>query len=452
MRTIAFREKIMLCCVMVLVLFMVSIFLRVGTRQVLVKKMGMDNAFTRVVFCDAPALQNQDESGRKVVSINWTEKYPFGEQKVEKNILMKLLQTGDYVETLIKKTEDSKINAWCKDHLVFYRGFVEAGRSMDKVLAWDVINPDMNVYKLQDGYLTYCYKKMNMEEHVRSVADFEAFIRQQGGKLLYVQSPGKSNPFGDKELERIDYANKNADMLLQGLREHGIAVFDLRQEMYKDMGNEGWHRAFFRTDHHWQPSTALWAAEKLARKLHVDYGVDVNFEHFSEDAYEVVHYEDYFLGSQGKKVTLAQTTADDFDLYYPKFPTDVHIGIASLGIDERGDFDVMYDMAQVKKDFYRVSPYSAYGYGDSPEIKVHNFKNEHLQDKKIVIIRDSMVDSVLPFLAMGIKDITFLDIRHFTGSVRKYMEEFKPDIVIVMYKPSSEPIDWIEHKDKFDFR
>ena len=31
------------------------------------------------------------------------------------------------------------------------------------------------------------------------------------------------------------------------------------------------------------------------------------------------------------------------------------------------------------------------------------------------------------------------------------LEDFKPDIVIVMYKPSYEPIVW-NHKDKFDFR
>ena len=82
---------------------------------------------------------------------------------------------------------------------------------------------------------------------------------------------------------------------------------------------------------------------------------------------------------------------------------------------------------------------------------MHNFKNEHLRDKKILIIKDSMVNTVLPFLSMGLKDITLLDIRHFNGSVRRYVEDCKPDIVIVMYKPSYVPIVW-NHKDKFDFR
>ena len=452
MNVVDFRGKVMLCCLMVLVVFMSGIFLRLGTRQVLVKRLGMDNAFTQMVLFDRQVLQVKEREKKKNVDINWAAKYPFYEQQAASYQLGNFLRNMSDLKLSIKKLEKEKIDKWCRDYLAFYSVLVEAGRGIDNVLAWDLMTPGMDVYRLQDGYLTYSYRKLDMAEHIGAVAEFAQLVSQQGGRLLYVQSPGKTNPFGDRELDGLDYANYNTDMLLQGLQARGVDVFDLRQDMYRDMGNEGWHKAFFRTDHHWLPSTALWAAEKLAARLHADYDVDVDFGHFSEADYDVVNYENYFLGSQGKKVTLAKTTAEDIALYYPKFSTDVRLEIPSLGIDTRGDFTIMYDMEMVKKrDFYGGNPYAAYGYGDMPEIKVHNFTNEHLRDKKILIIRDSMVDTVLPFLSMGLKDITLLDIRHFNGSVRRYVEDFKPDIVIVMYKPSYEPIVW-NHKDKFDFR
>ena len=452
MNVVDFRRKVMLCCLMVLVFFMSGIFLRLGTRQVLVKRLGMDNAFTQMVLFDRQELQVKEGEKKKNVDINWAAKYPFYEQQAASYQLGNLLRNMSGLKLSIKKLEKEKIDKWCRDYLAFYSVLVEAGRGIDNVLAWDLMTPGMDVYRLQDGYLTYSYRKLDMAEHIGAVAEFAQLVSQQGGRLLYVQSPGKTNPFGDRELDGLDYANYNTDMLLQGLQARGVDVFDLRQDMYRDMGNEGWHKAFFRTDHHWLPSTALWAAEKLAARLHADYDVDVDFGHFSEADYDVVNYENYFLGSQGKKVTLAKTTAEDIALYYPKFSTDVRLEIPSLGIDTRGDFTIMYDMEMVKKrDFYGGNPYAAYGYGDMPEIKVHNFTNEHLRDKKILIIRDSMVDTVLPFLSMGLKDITLLDIRHFNGSVRRYVEDFKPDIVIVMYKLSCEPIVW-NHKDKFDFR
>ena len=452
MNVVDFRGKVMLCCLMVLVVFMSGIFLRLGTRQVLVKRLGMDNAFTQMVLFDRQELQVKEGDKKKNVDINWAAKYPFYEQQAASYQLGNLLRNMSGLKMSIKKLEQEKIDKWCRDYLAFYSFLVEAGRGIDNVLAWDIMTPGMDVYKLQDGYLTYSNRKLDMAEHIGAVAEFAQLVSQQGGRLLYVQSPGKTNPFGDRELDGLDYANYNTDMLLQGLQARGVDVFDLRQDMYRDMGNEGWHKAFFRTDHHWLPSTALWAAEKLAARLHADYDVDVDFGHFSEADYDVVNYENYFLGSQGKKVTLAKTTAEDIALYYPKFSTDVRLEIPSLGIDTRGDFTIMYDMERVKKrDFYGGNPYAAYGYGDMPEIKVHNFTNEHLRDKKILIIRDSMVDTVLPFLSMGLKDITLLDIRHFNGSVRRYVEDCKPDIVIVMYKPSYVPIVW-NHKDKFDFR
>lgn len=452
MNVVDFRGKVMLCCLMVLVVFMSGIFLRLGTRQVLVKRLGMDNAFTQMVLFDRQELQVKEGDKKKNLDINWAAKYPFHEQQADSYQLGDFLRNMSGLKRSIKKLEEEKIDKWCRDYLAFYSVLVEAGRGIDNVLAWDLMTPGMDVYRLQDGYLTYSYKKLDMAEHIGAVAEFAQLVSQQGGRLLYVQSPGKTNPFGDRELDGLDYANYNTDMLLQGLQARGVDVFDLRQDMYRDMGNEGWHKAFFRTDHHWLPSTALWAAEKLAARLHADYDVDVDFGHFSEADYDVVNYENYFLGSQGKKVTLAKTTAEDIALYYPKFSTDVRLEIPSLGIDTRGDFTIMYDMEMVKKrDFYGGNPYAAYGYGDMPEIKVHNFTNEHLRDKKILIIRDSMVDTVLPFLSMGLKDITLLDIRHFNGSVRRYVEDCKPDIVIVMYKPSYVPIVW-NHKDKFDFR
>jgi len=74
-------------------------------------------------------------------------------------------------------------------------------------------------------------------------------------------------------------------------------------------------------------------------------------------------------------------------------------------------------------------------------------------DKKVLMIRDSFCDTMAPFLALGVRNIMLLDIRHFTGSVKAYIAENKPDVVIVMYTGVTvAPIDWSTHKDEFDFR
>lgn len=450
MKAINFREKAMLSCMLVLIFFLVSIVVRFGTRQLLVKKLHWDNVITQSILFDSKGLQMTAVSpSQHYINIDWTAKYPFGE---ERNVSS--AQKLKRMQEMINSIKEDKIVDWTTKHLAAYKWFVEAGRGVEKKIAWTTINPDMEVYKLSDGYLTSVNRKYTQESRIASVASFADFVKSQGSEFLYIQSPGKSNPFADEELHGIDYSNANADELLQGLREHNIAVYDLRSDLHEAVGDAGWHQAFFRTDHHWKPSTALWAASKVAGKLADDYGVDVNFEHFKPEDYEFVRYEKYFLGSQGKKVTLANTEPDDFDVYYPKFPTNLYVKIASRGVDGTGDFTILYDKDELGTgDFYNDNPYSMYGYGDQAEIIVHNYENEHLRDKRILLIHDSMLDTAMPFLVMGLKDLRELDIRHFKGSVQRYIEDYKPDIVLVMYKPSYTGIvDWMGHEDKFDFR
>lgn len=60
-----------------------------------------------------------------------------------------------------------------------------------------------------------------------------------------------------------------------------------------------------------------------------------------------------------------------------------------------------------------------------------------------------------PFLAMAVAEVDIIDLRYFTGSLRNFIQQHNPDIVIALYSPSTESrekIDWSSHKDPFDFR
>lgn len=452
MGTISFREKVMLSCMFVLLFFLASIFIRLGTRFVLVEQLHWDNGITRFVLFDRPDMQLSGSIGnreRRQISVDWNGQYPFPDG--DKSRLKERL---DKYKAKTQELKEEHIEPWAQKHLIRYFDFVELGRSIENGIGWNIVNPAMNVYKFSDGYLTFAEKRQEQTEKIDSIADFADFVKAKGSQFLYVQSPGKTNPFADAEIKKICHTDENTEEVLQGLRARNVEVYDLREELHEAVGNAGWHSAFFRTDHHWKPETALWAAGKVAEKLKNSYGVDVNMTHFSSDDYEVQTYEKCFLGSQGKKLTLAYTEPDDFSLCYPKFPVKLHLQIADLGIDDTGDFTLLYD----KRDWgsgncYVDNPYAMYGYGDVLELIVHNYANESLSGKKILLIRDSMLDTGGPFLAMGLKDLRELDIRHFTGSVRKYVEQYQPDIVLIMYEANYEdPVDWTSHKDKFDFR
>jgi hypothetical protein len=110
-------------------------------------------------------------------------------------------------------------------------------------------------------------------------------------------------------------------------------------------------------------------------------------------------------------------------------------------------------MSQIAEcDYYNKNPYGGCNYGDQPLIQIEN--QLAVDEHKILIIKDSFSDCMISCLALAEENVDSIDLRHFTGSLKAYIEESNPDIVIVMYNASAVggDIDYSTNTDKFDFR
>lgn len=296
-----------------------------------------------------------------------------------------------------------------------------------------------------------------MKERINSVISFKKFLQSLGIPLTYIQAPGKINKYGKQDdwlRGRYDFSNANADQLLSGLHENGIDTIDLREYFHQTITDDQYHQLFFRTDHHWLPQTALTAASFIANHLHQKYGIEINSSNLDARHYNIENLPRYFLGSAGKKVTLSQTKPEDFPILHPDFSTNIHLNIPDKGINKDGPFEITYDRNEIDHiDYYKRNPYGAYGYGDRPLVTIKNLQFAGLSDPKILIIKDSFGDTMVPLLSLGCKNITAVDLRHFDGSLRALIKEFHPDAVLILYTNSQEgSIHWNNHGDKFDFR
>ena len=64
---------------------------------------------------------------------------------------------------------------------------------------------------------------------------------------------------------------------------------------------------------------------------------------------------------------------------------------------------------------------------------IHNNAPTCNKGKKILFIKDSYSTPLIPYIAEGIEDVETLYEIRFTGSIRTYIDQMKPDMVIVMY-------------------
>lgn len=450
MQKINKRQGLMLCAVGLLVLVMVTVFVRLVTAKVLVSRARMDNAITQMVLYGSADLQKSD-SQEKIEKIAWDRAYPFSDidawDKMANLPIRKIERKAESVE--------KKISEWTGTHLLGYYKLAEIGRTYEDDIGWQLISPVQEIAPLGYGVWSFVYPKADIREEVYSLTDLAQTVEQSGAKFLYVQAPFKVDPYGDFAVNgQFDFTNENCNELLRQLDRQGVETQDLRQNLHQWAQAEqiSYHDFFFRTDHHWKPQTALRVAKVVGEKLRAD-GIPVDDSRYDIQNFDVEILPAYFLGSEGKRATLARVQADDFPILHPKFLTEIKVEIPEKNIDSTGDFELLYDKQQVaKKDLYNFNPYAMYGHGDRAIMNVENLMLP-ATDKKVLLIKDSYCDTMAPFLALGVRNLLTMDVRHFTGSVKAYIAEQKPDVVIVMYTDSiHEKIDWSSHKDKFDFR
>lgn len=424
------------------------------TQLIIVDKLHVNNGFTKFLFAGNDILNNADNGGAESAYtkkiINWEEQYPF--ENVEEKAAKRSTVIEEYDE-LVKKIEN-KISPFVSKYLVGYDKAVELAHGYDGIIDWNFVSfSEYNgISELPDGYLAEFKEEREIDEWVDSLVSFKDYVESQGIDFLYVQAPGKVSDHDDTDISGyVDFSNQNADNLIAGALEGGVEVYDLRDEVVKAGIHN--HDLFYRTDHHWKISTGLWGAQKVLEYCNENYGFNADTSLLDPDAFEEVLYPAWFLGSQGKKVTLSRTTPDDIALIYPRYETKFHYVVPAIEMDATGDYSIFYDMDKVKeKDYYNQDPYGACNYTNQPVIQIDNLSD--VDDKKILIIHESFGNCVISPLAICEKRIDSLDLRYFTGSIEAYIKEAKPDIVIVMYNVGAigGEIDWASHKNVFDFR
>lgn len=462
-------EKIVIgLCLGILCFMSLTIATRFFTRQVLIKRLEMDNTLTRMIWFDNLAgggfVNNANgDTLSSYVDINWAERYPFDE--TQHNIDIPAIETdekesnvGLYANvsriTDIVSSIENVINIYATNNLMFRQKIVEAASVYEKKLGWNFTSfQEYNgVVELSDGYLTgYTEKKDTSQQH-DALAELNDYCHINGMDFLYVQAPGKISEYDDKEVSGIlDFSNQNANELLAKLESSNIDCYDIRETIRSN--NLHNHDLFYKTDHHWLTTTGLWASQNILDYCNKKYDWNAELSLLDENQFEYVTYKKWFLGSQGRKVTLSRCVPDDFTLLYPKYNTKFYYHVPAKDIETIDDYSVIYNMSSIETcNYYSLDPYSGCNYGDQPLIQIEN--QLPADDHKILMIHDSFGDCVISCLALAEKNVDSLDLRHFTGSVKRYIQESKPDVVIVMYNTGfvGGDINYSTHEDIWDFR
>lgn len=321
-------------------------------------------------------------------------------------------------------------NQWINLNGMFQKGM---GKTADLEKDW---------YRLENGMLMYSLRKDTPEDlnkYANNVAELSRYVEKQGKNFLYVELPYKVQDADEYPAGVPEYGNQNADEILKVLSSKSVHRMDVRDIMKNE--NMKATDSFFRTDQHWKPATALWAAGEISKKLsQVDSKWKDHPEYRNLNNYRKEHYSDLFLGAIGKKIGSAYAGMDDFDMLIPKFDNQFRYCMPKekKTVERTGNFKTAFIVPEsLEKDPFRVNTYAAYCGGDHPRECVTNEKVKN--NRHILLIRDSFSCALMPYLSLYTKNVTTLDLRHYkTESLYDYIRNHPEiDTVIVAYNPSA---------------
>ena len=295
----------------------------------------------------------------------------------------------------------SKIEQYLSDHFAFRDQLVGLKSTVEQLLGKSKIN---NIYIASDDYLIEDYEKPENPDRIIEI--FNEFFTKNNfvnNNLMLVPTSISINSnklphFAsyDSQMETIDYIYKKIKMST-------ISVYETLLEH-----NET-YPMYYRLDHHWTSYAAYYA--------YVEYCKYNNLPYLNIDEYSITEVTNNFNGTLYSKANIYNYKSDSIYLFLPKIPDDLKVEY--ILEDKITTTNTLYDYSYLEtKD-----KYSIFLSNNHPLIKITNNLNK--SDKKLLVIKDSYANSLIPFLTYNYKEIHVIDPRYYKDSITNYISENK---------------------------
>lgn len=170
---------------------------------------------------------------------------------------------------------------------------------------------------------------------------------------------------------------------------------------------------YSRTDHHWAPLAAFYAAQKLAQVAGVPFK---DLTHYDTDTVSP------YVGTMAmySKDSAIKNAPEDFIYYIPK---DVKYTTTYINYKTKGLNIISQEQPKQDKYFYKFKGSGAYCTfmgGDSKIVKVKTSTNN---GRHLMLIKDSFGNAIPGYLFYSFEEIHVVDCRYFNKNMKKYVSD-----------------------------
>lgn len=332
---------------------------------------------------------------------HFEQKYPFQTSKIEQ------------VQNKIEKMQ-SLVNQWCTS-------FFPYANVMNETTLW--IKKNVMMYDLKerkDNVTELDY----IQEALENVIDFSSFLQEKDIPFLYVQTPSADSiEYFNGRIDNIEnhiVANRGR-IFTEELEKKDIDVLNLAEQT-KGRGYT------FDASGHWFPEDALKGSQLICEKLNCNYGFSFNTE-----KYDKKYFSDILENNQEIKNKTSVFGGYEYEMLVPMELGNYELIYAEKETMQGNFIDVFLSEKEKWKAESSVAYHNMFTMVNSLVYNIHNLEPTTNQGKRVLILSDSFDWPVSAFLSLEIEYIDTIHNASFDGSIQNYIEQTKPDIVIICY-------------------
>lgn len=311
---------------------------------------------------------------------------------------------------------ENKLDEYANDQFLARNGFIRIKSAVDVTLGKLEAN---GVYLCKDNYLMEDIASPDSEELSRvyqALTDFKN--RHQDLDMFFLLAPNAANVLSDKlpALVRPEDQNKYMDEFFAELGNLGITSIDVREALKTASETQ---QVYYRTDHHWTTDGAYAAFRSAAQTLGIAESV----------SYKSYVVKNDFCGTLASKSGFVSGLYDEIKVYLPEEDSP-YLNSVIYYSDTRERTTNFYQLDNLDtKDAYTV-------FGGSNHSR-YTIETPTESQEKLLLVKDSYANSMIPFLSQYYREIVVVDPRYFYDDLDSIIRDEGITQVLFLYNANT---------------
>ena len=315
------------------------------------------------------------------------------------------------LETVLNGSFMAEFETYVTDQFVGRDSWISAKSRTEKLLGKRENN---GVYFCQKDTLITRFDTPDEKKLAANLSYVEQFAQKAPAPAYFSLIPTQACIWADRLPDGAPNASQ-PDVLNQAINSVPSAIW---ADLYAPLAAHAGEDIFYRTDHHWTSLGAYYGYTALCEAMGL---TPIPLSDYSKTTVTEDFYGTVFSSSGVRWVR-----PDSIDIYVP----DDGITVTSHTFDAQGqpvvEARALYDFSYLEvKD-----KYSMFLGGQQPLAVV---KTPNTEAPKLLIIRDSYTDSLVPYLTAHFSEIHLIDLRYYKFSASDYIAEHGIDTALVLY-------------------